>query len=306
MAKNQVLIPQVIYLKTPLYKKIEFDEKHVLGVIEFLKYSGRYDAYCCGCQKEATFQIVTKDEPRLHNTLVPVPSKSSAYRSTGLTSHCPRMQHFIKKGVYIIESDCTRTPGHRQIFAFYVDSSKQSWHPDGHKISEGIITKIGQYPSYADSNISQFDKYKKVLEEQKRDELVRAIGLSAHGIGIGAFVYLRRVFESLVNEAYRIAESNSDFDKELFQQSHMEEKIKLLHGYLPDALYEISGLYSILSYGIHELTENQCLGYFEIVKEGISLILNEKLRKLEEEESRKRIKGQVGQIRGELKKEKNS
>ena len=45
--------------------------------------------------------------------------------------------------------------------------------------------------------IPEIAKYKAVLGTQYR-EFSKAIGLFAHGIGIGSFVYLRRIIENLV------------------------------------------------------------------------------------------------------------
>ena len=55
------------------------------------------------------------------------------------------------------------------------------------------------------------------------------------------------------------------------------DRIELLRDYLPAFLSENKNLYSILSVGIHSLQENECLAYFETVKIGIELILDEKV-----------------------------
>ena len=84
----------------------------------------------------------------------------------------------------------------------------------------------------------------------------------------------------------------------------MDEKIKILRTYLPSTLCENSGLYSILSMGIHELSEDECNKHFVIVRSGIELILNEKLRKLEDEKNKKRIEKKLNQLHGNLKENK--
>ena len=45
-------------------------------------------------------------------------------------------------------------------------------------------------------------KYRSVLKGENWNELYKAIGLAAHGEGIGSFVYLRRVFERLINSRF--------------------------------------------------------------------------------------------------------
>ncbi|MEL0619623.1 hypothetical protein [Psychrobacter proteolyticus] len=42
-------------------------------------------------------------------------------------------------------------------------------------------------------------------------------------------------------------------------------------------------MYSILSKGIHELSENDCLKVFPIIKIGIEIILDEKIEKMNKE-----------------------
>ena len=62
---------------------------------------------------------------------------------------------------------------------------------------------------------------------------------------------------------------------------------------MPNFLVENKTMYGILSVGIHSLNENDCLKYFDAVKVGIELILDEKLEKLNKvkkiEEAQNRI-----------------
>lgn len=287
-------IPSKFYLDIPLYEKIDFVEETVRGVIEFLYFPGNYENYCSGCLRDATFQVAEKERPIEH-------SKEYLW---GPWPSGERPKAAIKKGIYTTRAYCTRSPGHSQFFVFYVDSKRQSFIEHGKPLTEGYITKIGQYPSYADSNLSSINIYSPVLVEEKKRELVRAIGLASHGIGIGAYVYLRRIFESLVEEAHQTAiNNNNDFDEAGYQRSRMNEKILYLHNYLPSTLYENAGLYSILSIGIHELSEEKCNENFEILRSGIELILNEKLRSLQESKNKERILKTVNRLKSEIKNE---
>ena len=94
---------------------------------------------------------------------------------------------------------------------------------------------------------------------------------------MGSFVYLRRIFESLIEEAHQSAITDDEWDEDEYQKSRVTERIKLLKGLVPDFLVEHTKLYSIMSKGIHELSENDCLKYFPVIKVGIELILDEKL-----------------------------
>lgn len=60
------------------------------------------------------------------------------------------------------------------------------------------LKKIGQFPSVADLIFPELKEYRKVMTEEDGKEFKRAVGLFASGIGIGSFVYLRRIFECII------------------------------------------------------------------------------------------------------------
>ena len=120
--------------------------------------------------------------------------------------------------------------------------------------------------------------YRSVLTQEDSSEFHKAIGLAAHGVGIGSFVYLRRIFERLVNirfEEFKTAEgwADGDFPK------HMDERVRFLHAHLPPFLVENYRIYSILSLGLHQLGEEQCLRFFPVLKASIIWILDEDKKK---------------------------
>ena len=157
------------------------------------------------------------------------------------------------------------------------------------------LIKLGQYPSVADFHINEVKQYKKLLPKEKLKEFTRAIGLSANGVGIGSFVYLRRIFEYLILDSYKQALDKGIIDEESFNNARMDEKINLLSDFLPDFLVSNKGMYSILSLGIHELDERTCLEHFDTLRVGIEIILDEKL-----DELRKREKIQSAQKKLEI------
>ena len=68
-----------------------------------------------------------------------------------------------------------------------------------------------------------------------------------------------------------------------FRKSRMDEKVILLKDYLPEFLSKNKSIYSILSVGVHSLSENDCLMYFDSIKTAIELILDEKLEKIQKQ-----------------------
>lgn len=147
-----------------------------------------------------------------------------------------------------------------------------------------MIMKTGQYLSVADFHISEIKQYRKLLPNEKLEEFTRAIGLAANGVGIGSFVYLRRIFEHLINETYLQCIEEKLVSEEQYDRSRMDQKIELLSAHLPSLLVDNKSMYSILSLGVHELDENSCLAHFDTLRVGIEIILDAKLDDLRKKE----------------------
>ena len=131
--------------------------------------------------------------------------------------------------------------------------------------------------SFGDLTLPELTKYSTVLKKQVLGEFKRGIGLASHDVGIGAFVYLRRVFEYLLEEAHQTAKVTTGWDEESYIKSRTSERIQILRQYLPAFLVENPTIYSILSKGLHELTEQECLEHFDALRICIEIILDEKV-----------------------------
>jgi hypothetical protein len=159
------------------------------------------------------------------------------------------------------------------------------------------IMKVGQFPSIADIAIDENrQKYRSVLQGPNWAELYKAIGLAAHGEGIGSFVYLRRVFERLIRsrfDEFKIEEGWTDTD---FVPLRMDEKVAFLKDHLPSYLVETRRIYSIFSLGIHELNNETCLQFFEVGKRSIIIILEDDLKKQQELADRRELADAVAKF----------
>ena len=124
-------------------------------------------------------------------------------------------------------------------------------------------------------------KYSPVLDSKLIADWQRAIGLRAHGIGAGSYVYLRRIIENMVVNAAMLAIKNEDIDQDSYDRSRWPERIKMLSSYLPEYLVKNSKVYGVLSKGVHELTEEECADYFDVMHTSIEIICEEKLAELE-------------------------
>jgi len=166
---------------------------------------------------------------------------------------------------------------------------------------QDFVMKVGQYPSLADIQFAEIGKkYDKVLDEESLFEFKRAIGLAAHGTGVGSFVYLRRIFEKLIFETYKKHKNTLGVEEKDFVSKRMEDKVEVLKSYLPSQLVEMKSIYSILSKGLHELSEEECLAYFEPLKLSIELILDQKIEMDLKKQRDQKVKDEIQNIHKKL------
>lgn len=241
-------------LESGLYHAEQFSFTDIDDIVDFFKKEMRYDCFCPLCNKESIFK-----------SKAPVMTIGAPQHPIIKTIEAKEIQESI-------ELFCSRDSTHRIKFYFKTEVRDED---------TVALLKIGQYPSVADISNSDTKKYLNVLGKDKSKELNKAIGLFSHGIGIGSFIYLRRIFESLIEEAHREAIRNEDWSEEEYLKSRMHDRIGILKENLPEFLVQNKSIYSILSKGIHELSEEECLEMFPVVRTGIELILDEKIEQLE-------------------------
>lgn len=168
---------------------------------------------------------------------------------------------------------------------------------------EGLIMKIGTFPSLRDFHKDDIKKYEKVLNKQQKDELITAIMIANNGVGIGSYVYLRRIFEGIVFEEAERAIANGVITAEEFNKKRMDEKIVAIKNYLPAFLYDYhKELYGILSMGVHQLDEEDCLAFFPVLYDSIILILDDRLSQKEKETTTKKAATSLSSIAARIKK----
>ena len=145
---------------------------------------------------------------------------------------------------------CTNEPDTHKYKMFLLISKK------GNVFS---VTKIGQNPSIIDIHGFDFDCYKKQLkafdayQDFKKAELCISDGFSA-----GAYTYLRRVFEKMLNK-YCVGVELKD--------NHTETKIKACQSFFDPRIHRLlPRLYKILSKGIHELDDSESQTYYEYLR----------------------------------------
>ena len=250
------MTPYQFYLQTPLYQPVKIKD-----FTEDWDW-GTFDAYSSTLKSDTTYKILVKNLGiATFNNGSPTWNGQGYFYQNRLQAEliCLRSQEIIK--IFLFEND-------------------------------GILCKVGQWPSLADLQYGKVDQqFSQVLDDKYLKSFKKAIGLAAHGEHIGSYVHLRRVFENLIWDLFDENKSNIELTTEGFKKLRMQDKIKKLQNYLPEGVREMNAhtIYSALSKGIHELEEEECGEYFEILKLSIELILEERMKQKEKEAKKNRV-----------------
>ncbi len=270
-AKPDVPIdPLELLVSHPLYAPVVVSDEH----LEALKVSGvQFDCYCVMCGKEATFKSLQ------YIAKMKEPPKSISSKTS------PSVPLYKLPGYFSVTAICQRENAHK--YQFYLMHNGEK------------VNKVGQWPSVEDIASGDIGELRSVLGAERYRELKRATGLASYGIGIGSFVYLRRIFEALIWEHYeQYEERHGKIDG--FKGMPMSKKVSELAGVLPPAIIENKAAYEILSSGVHELDEETCKKYFSVIRRAIIIILRDDLRHKQERQDVAAMKHEMGNITGEI------
>jgi hypothetical protein len=234
---EKFLLEDGLYRERPLMGDWSFVKRLINGP------DVQFDAYCVGCKMMSTF-------------------RERVMRGSGAGMRTPKDDEYLNDRIGSKELSCQRNGDHKYFYVYQVE--RQS------------IQKIGQSPSIAAIAIPQIERYKSVLDEAFLKELKSAVGLFAHGVGIGSFTYLRRVLEKIISDERDAARAAGNV-LEGFERLPLDQKIEALRDRLPNALLKYKSVYGVLSAGIHGLDEKTCLVYFPVVQSIIFLILDDHL-----------------------------
>lgn len=267
---ENVFITEEMLLQ-PLYKKIKIDKN--IKTYNFFPYNDiRIECYCKECNKRRIFAF-EDSQLALQSLLVSCTPGSMTSGSTTIPkntigSTLSQIDFFT----FCAIADCK----HKMIIHFM-------------KIDDETIIKIGQVPSIYDLNENiNNKKFLKTLGKEYAEYYKSACSLYSFSTYIGALIYLRRIFEKLLIDVFNdnIGEIGISFDE--FKKERMEDKIDILKPYLPPIMFNqgFNTIYTKISDGVHNLTEDECSRMFLVLKMGIEEILTEKM---ENEEKNKRL-----------------
>ena len=251
--EKNVFITQDLVL-TPLYKKITDIPKDVLKT--FPVNNKKIELYCNKCKTKRIFtfaKIGTEyyyiDDDIDFEKMVPM----------GYLKLVNDNNYFY----FIAKADC----GHSLIIFFKI-------------IDENTVMKVGQFPSIYDMNEKINNKaFLKELGDEYTLYYKTACSLNSFHSNIGAMTYLRRIFEKLLLDCFEQNKSKLHVTKEDFMKLRMEDKLNELRNFLPKIIFAngYNQVYSKVSNGIHNLSEDECNNLFIPLRMAIEEILIEKL-----------------------------
>lgn len=242
----------------------------------------KIDGICMGCGKERTFLSTN-----MTSCVNPLRRE--------LAIHCPK-----PKGIVIDASvvphkdgpDCYATSFFSVLFKC---ASCGEEHYFAIRVDGQSITKIGQYPSFSRRETESLKKYKNLISKYYT-ELTTSVNLYSQGLGIGSFVYLRRILEHLVETKYYALPEHEETARFIDKLKAVQE----VEAIIPPELEEIKEqVYSVLSKGVHEYSEDECYDLYNVVFYVVTAILDRELHKKEQAE---KVAAAKKAILGKLKK----
>lgn len=277
-------------------ESIEITENNAETIFNFIIDRSAYDHYCNNCNRIKTFiqsqkQSVIVDgtfndnhainmyNPKLNDKVITYEKSnysSLSNNSSTITIYDINSRFFIFKKLECPTCDEKLT----MIFLYEKNCIA--------KVYQSFISDI-----IKDEDIQQFKKMK-LLNEDDLKELNNANKCKKLGMNIASFVYMRRIFENMLQRIYEAHQSEvtiKDSSKK-FIDLFVKDKVKLLKPYLPILMNEeVSSdkyikLYKLLSEGIHKLNEDICESLYNIIKELLLMILE---KEMQEKKNRKNL-----------------
>lgn len=247
------------------------DELHKTLQQMVAEYDERAELYCIHCKAKRIFA-----------------ADKAVYDVNSVINPLSNSPKITNKSALYKTFRCSGSDEHVRIYGFI---------PDGE-----MLVKISEYPSKYDSVQGDFNKYEKILSDEKVKELAKAAQLESFGYALAAFLYYRRIYEYIVFTSFKNATIENKITNDEFKLKRMDEKIEYLKGYLPDYFKENAQLYSILSKGIHELEEKECREYLPIARAVLYYSLDEALDNRNKRIRKDELSKQVKEITSILKK----
>jgi hypothetical protein len=291
MSENIVLPPaEEVFLQWPIYKDIDLTYVPYDELIEILFFENSLDCVCPYCIQEGKSIF-----------------KSTVRRPEGIKGFSTETQ--LKMQIMNMSSGRFMVIGEREKYDYkngYYDLRFKCQRDESHIITFNLtvfknhLMKIGQFPSVSHIKSSEFEKYKPVIGDENVEELKKAERSYGMHLGVGAFTYLRRIFERIVEKFHGEAKNSpvwSAEKEEKFSNIRLVEKLEMLEDFLPKFVVDNKKtFYAVLSNAVHNMNDKECLENYETAKECLDIILDEMLSNYEKEERERKAKSKLDKL----------
>jgi len=253
--------------------------------------------YCEKCKDEVTFII---DRYDFINSsfdfikLIDIKRNSSTIKKTGdKENKHPKIVSLIdehkKFGLDLTCPFCQST-----LHLYYVYNNSQiekiATFPDvmgGYKAKYKVLRNLK-------NNTNQFDYYNEFIESCYSYYKINS--------GIGAFCYLRRCLENFVKDTWNDMRSEGIITELYDSKKKFSEKIEIVKVNVDNDIYRMMPkLYGILSKGIHELDEEECLKYFEVLKDIVFTLLINRIELIDKKKKMLSLNANLEKIASNIK-----
>jgi hypothetical protein len=251
-------------------------------------HRGKFDKYCPACGKHTTWTALVTQQIE-EKAKQEQPSKVSGSKENFGSIRYNWTEDFR------LSIMCARDGRHYGEFHFKVlgPSVFDRMDHSAGKVSElgpTRLMKIGQWPSMSEFQLGDVSDFEDGMSKDQRRDFVRATHSSAHGFHVAACVYYRRVFERVLVEArdeYMAKHSLVNWPE--FSAARTDERIRLLRDHLPRFMSEHPQLYSVLSLGVHELSDAECAEELPMLRSAIELIMRDRVTAKRQERERQDV-----------------
>lgn len=244
------------YFESELQQHIEFTNTGICRPRSLFKENAlQVEEYCNYCRAKKIFRLNFSDL-EMHKFLCKTNKEMHDFnlniilKKNGQAASCFKENSFIYP--YSLNTFCCNCEEkHVYLFKFKVDlefSDKEQIYT-----SKCSVTKIAQYPYSIKNDFHELLKFNNKTIEAYRKELINAEKAFCENMSAAAFLYLRRVFEALINKEYKQL-------AEVKENAKFGEKLKAVDGVLhifPEELsHNRNKVYNLLSEEIHSSMEN--------------------------------------------------
>lgn len=304
---------QDVFNKESLYSKKEFklfvldEDKYNYDesvAKEMFKYIGiennKIVTLCNKCNKEFPFDIEKKllgffDSLKQTTSYMSITRSKAPGGRIDIKNGCiwgeqpPYPKTLLNEyGKWYIEYQltCTNDSNHKYLMIISIEQRTDTF----------IVKKIGQDPSMLSVHGFDFEKYKEQLTKiNAYDDYKKADLSNAEHFYVGAYAYLRRIFEKMLNNY--IKENNVTLKDE-----HVDTKIKAVKDCFDSRIKDLlKNLYGILSKSIHELDEEQSKEYYQYLKSIIDIQLEFEFTENEKNKQSIKLNSILNKIVNEIK-----